>query len=103
MRVELLLAKYMQGELLTPAEVRFLRETLSRAKLEALATGPVGRGGGSRRLYKLWNMLFASKTGPKKPKPSAPQPRTVFQALNAAGSGGKVVSGGGVNSTGKKR
>ena len=105
MSVELLLVKYMQGEALRPAELRFLRANLSRAKLEALATGPAGRSGGSRRLYKLWNLLFASKTGPKKPRPSAAQPRTVFPGLKPPGPDQDVtvVSGGGVNSTGKRR
>lgn len=105
MNVELLLAKYMNGSALAPAELRFLRENLPRARLEALATGEAGRGGGSRRLYKLWNLLFAVKQGVRKAKPSAPQPRSMFEALRPLKPrlNAKVISGGGVNGTGKSR
>jgi hypothetical protein len=105
MTVEALLAKYMEGSVLAPAELRFLRENLSPVALEALATRQAGRGGGSRRLYKLWNMLFAVKQGRPKPKPSAPQPHSMFRALKPLKPAptAKVFSGGGVNGTGKKR
>jgi hypothetical protein len=103
--IEALIAKYVGGIALAPAELQFLRANLSRAALEALATGPAGRNGASRRLYKLWNVLFAVKQGQPKPKPSAPQPPSMFRALRPLkpNLSAKVVSGGGVNGTGKNK
>jgi hypothetical protein len=101
-----LLARYVGGGELLPNEVNYLREVTTRAELEALATGPAGRNGGSRRLYKQWNILFATKAGPKKPPPSAPHPVGMFKTIRAAkaGHGGeKIATGGGANGTGRRR
>jgi hypothetical protein len=99
-----LIQKYIEGGSLTAAEIKLLRSSVSRSKLEALATGDTGKNGRARRFFKLCNLLFSTKHG-RKTKPAAPQPATMFGNLRTLKSNAnpQVVSGGGVNSTGKRR
>jgi len=98
-----LIRKYIDSGSLTPTEIKLLRASVSRAKLESLATGETGRNGRARLYYKLCNLLFSAKHGLK--KPAAPQPATMFGNLRARkpNASPRVVSGGGVNGTGKHR
>ena len=73
MRVEDLLVKHMDGQALERKEIAFLRAHLSPAQLETIAIGPLGRDGAFRKLFKLWNILFATKDGPTNPRRSGPQ------------------------------
>ena len=52
-RVAELIVRYVSREELRAEELAYLRGAISRAELEALATGTQGRGGRSRLLYKL--------------------------------------------------
>jgi hypothetical protein len=73
MRVEDLLVKHLHGKALERKEIAFLRANLTPVQLETIAIGPLGRDGASRKLFKLWNKLFATKDGPTNPLPSGPQ------------------------------
>lgn len=98
-----LIAKYVEGGSLTPDEITLLRSTVTRAKLEAFATGDAGRRGRARRFFKLSNLLFPNKARGKA-KPAATQPATMFEQFRKLKSSHspKIVSGGGANSTGHR-
>jgi len=100
-----LIVGYLQGRTLSPEERRFLRAHVSPVQLEALAAGPLGQNGRSRPLFKLWNILFASRRRSRRRTPASPQPRTMFAPLRQLKPNPEPViySGGGVNGTGKKR
>ena len=101
-----LLAKYAQGRDLELAELAYLRTNVTRAELESLATGPIGRTNASRRLFKLCNVLFQPRGSRKKPAPAVPAAEGMYPRLKdvKAGIGGRSeVSGGGVNGTGRKK
>ncbi len=105
-RVAELIVRYVSREELRAEELAYLRGAISRAELEALATGTQGRGGRSRLLYKLCNVLFHKPGSRKKLAPAAPSPRGMYPALKDVkrGIGGDLeTSGGGANGTGKRR
>lgn len=99
-----LIAKYVEGGSLTPDEITLLRSSVTRETLEALATRNSGRRGGSRRYYKLINLLFLNNRRGKS-KPPKTQTATMFEKFRTlkASHNPKIVSGGGANSTGNRR
>ena len=105
-RVAILLAQYAEGRELIRADIVYLRESVTRGELEALATGPMGGTNASRRLFKLCNVLFQQPGSRRKPPPANPSAPGMYPTLKnvKAGIGGRSeVSGGGANGTGKKR
>jgi len=104
MTVSELIHKYLSCGEISTGEQEFLRINITRAELELLAAGPAGRGGVSRQLHKLSNILFAGKGTTASKKSAVLSPRTMFQTDKRFVRIQKKtpLSGGGVNGTGKK-
>lgn len=100
MTVDDLIQKYLLGEKLNRSEILFLKTNLSRQRLEHLATRREAYGSLSGALCKLSRILYSTQA-----KRSAVPVRTATTAARESQNTyiRRIVSGGGANSTSKKR
>lgn len=104
MSVDELINKYLSTHKLSHTEAQFLREHLSKQRIEHLATRPQAKGKLSKALFKLGNYLYATPEI-RNEKQSALPVRTATSVGRESIDkfSGSIVSGGGINSTGRKR
>lgn len=102
MSVDDLIQKFVETGELTRDESQYLRKNLTKARLEHLATRPEARNKLAKRLFKLSNYLFPNlaHTNDKTSAQPVNTATTVVRSSIAKASG-HVVSGGGMNGTGK--
>ena len=103
MTVNELVKKYLSGGFLSRSEVSFLRPQLTRQMIENAAARDSAKGGQARKLFKLANILFATPHD-KQPGKGSSKHITMFGLVREKdpAKNPHLVSGGGVNGTGKR-